>query len=145
VLKSRDEKKGDKKCHRDAGTRFRCTQSVPVSSSPSITPPPTLTGAHLDLAPGLSQFLPPAVIVRQVNELASHLGLLQGPLLLGQFSQSLFMGLGEARVGVKPESPGDPLHLNPLIPEARLTVLCSQQAALSRLRQGHLGKVREPG
>lgn len=113
MLKSRDEKKGDKKCHRDAGTRFRCTQVVLVSSSPSITPPPTLTGTHLDLAPGLSQFLPPAVVLRQVDELASHLGLLQGPLLLGQFSQSLFMGLGEARVGVKPESTG---QLSPLSP-----------------------------
>ena len=113
MLKSRDEKKEDKKCHRDAGTRFRCTQSVPVSSSPSITPPPTLTGAHLDLAPGLSQFLPPAVILRQVDELASHLRLFQSSQLLGQFSQSLFMGLGEARVGMKPESPG---QLSPLSP-----------------------------
>ena len=113
MLKSRDEKKGDKKCHRDAGTRFRCTQSVPVSSSPSITPPPTLTGAHLDLAPGLSQFLPPAVVLRQVDELASHLGLFQSSQLLGQFSQSLFMGLGEARVGVNPESLD---QLSPLSP-----------------------------
>lgn len=113
MLKSRDEKKGDKKCHRDAGTRFRCTQVVLVSSSPSITPPPTLTGAHLDLAPGLSQFLPPAVVLRQVDELASHLGLFQSSQLLGQFSQSLFMGLGEARVGVKPESTG---QLSPLSP-----------------------------
>lgn len=113
MLRSRDEKKGDKKCHRDAGTRFRCTQAVPVSSSPCITPPSTLTGTHLDLAPGLSQFLPPAVILRQVNELASHLGLFQSPQLLGQFSQSLFMGLGEARVGVNPESPD---QLSPLSP-----------------------------
>ena len=90
--------------------RFRCTQSIPGSSSPSIIQPPTLTGAHLDLAPGLSQFLPPAVIFRQVDKLASHLGLFQSPQLLGQFSQSLFMGLGEARVGMNPS------RLSPLSP-----------------------------
>lgn len=52
------------------------------------------------------------------------------------------MGLGEARVGVKPESPTGPLQLNPLIPEARLIVLCSQQAALPRLEAGSPWKVQ---
>lgn len=60
----------------------------------------------IDQAPGLCQFLPVAVILRQVSELASHIRLLQGPQPLGQLSQSLFMGLGEASVGVQQESPG---------------------------------------
>ena len=89
----------------------RASQSLPPHPSPRPQHSQALTWIWLQVS--VSSF-PPAVILRQVDELASHLRLFQSSQLLGQFSQSLFMGLGEARVGVKPESPGRPSPLKPI-------------------------------